>query len=132
MLNDQQKPLHRGHTVLIVDDEPDFALILEMMLKRAGYRTLTAANGGEALTMVQLHQPDVILLDDMLPIINGSEVCRRLKQNPETAAIPVILMSAAEHRLRDHQFIEAIGANCVLVKPFKLDDLMQAATMLLA
>ncbi|HEX2905914.1 MAG TPA: response regulator [Phototrophicaceae bacterium] len=124
--------LNHNRTFLIVDDEPDFAVILEMMLKRAGYQTITASSGGEALGLIQQHQPDVVLLDDMLPIMNGSEVCRRLKQNPSTASIPVILMSAAEQRLRDHNFIQTIGADCVLIKPFKLDELVEVAARLLA
>ncbi|HEX2905912.1 MAG TPA: response regulator [Phototrophicaceae bacterium] len=117
-------------TFLIVDDDPAFVLIVEMVLKRAGYAVLSASNGEEALEMVQIHWPDVILMDDLLPLLAGSEVCYRLKQNPDTAQIPVILVSAGD-RVRDADLMRAIGADYVLAKPFKLEDLVKISANLL-
>ncbi len=109
------------HTILVVDDEVPFLDMLHMLLEGAGYRVLTASDGLEAMAIVHRHRPDVALLDDMLPGMNGGEICLTIKQDPQLRHIPVILYSAGA-RVRDRSFIERVGADAVLYKPFKPED----------
>jgi DNA-binding response OmpR family regulator len=112
------------HTVLIVDDEPIFLDILQLILRRAGYSTLTAADGLDALRAIQTYRPDLVLLDDMLPGMNGGEVCVKVKSDPNLAGTRVILYSAGT-RVRDSSFLDSIGADGVLFKPFKPDEVLK-------
>src|SRR5262249_31013929 len=80
--------------VLIVDDEKDLRQLLDCNLRQAGYRTVHAANGTEALARARGHAPDLILLDLNLPDLPGTEVCRRLKADPATEAIPIVMLTA--------------------------------------
>lgn len=103
-------------TVLIVDDEEGFLQIIQIVLKRAGYQTLVAANGVEGLSMVYAHRPDIVILDDMMPDLTGGDVCMRIKKDPSVCHIPVLMHSAGA-KVRNPQYIEQIGADGVLFKP---------------
>lgn len=103
-------------TVLVIDDEEGFLQIIQIILKRAGYKTLTCNNGLGGIDMVYTHRPDVIILDDMMPDITGGEVCMRLKDDPEVKDIPVIMYSAGA-KVRNPDYIRQIGADGVLFKP---------------
>jgi DNA-binding response OmpR family regulator len=109
-------PAARRSKVLIVDDEPFNVDLLEQELEDLGYETLAATNGREALEKVAAEQPDLILLDIMMPVMDGLTACRRLKESDETRLIPVVIMTALdgiEDRIRG---IEA-GADDFLTKP---------------
>jgi len=80
-------------TILIVDDDIDLRALLETLLRSQGYLTLTAANGEEALASIAQRAPDLILLDILMPGMDGNEVARRLKANPSTANIPIIIVT---------------------------------------
>lgn len=84
--------------ILIVEDEPDIVELLAYNLHQAGFETTTASNGEDALRHVNIHPPDLILLDLLLPGVDGLEVCQMLKDNPETAHIPVIMLTAKGER----------------------------------
>ncbi|CAN5911061.1 N/A [soil metagenome] len=102
--------------VLIVDDETHNRTLLEVMLASEGYELLTAASGEEALAVVKEHQPDLILLDIMMPEMNGFQVTAMIKANPVTRHIPIIILSA----LDDSGAIERglqVGAEDFLTKP---------------
>src|SRR5262245_24303015 len=89
--------------ILVVDDEPINVDILEQELEDLGYQTMSAMNGQEALTKVAAESPDLILLDVMMPGMDGFTVCRLLKEKEETQFIPVVFMTALgekEHRIR--------------------------------
>ncbi len=111
-------------TILIVDDETSFLDILQIILQRAGYKTLVTTNGKEGLSMVYSHKPDLVVLDDMLPGISGADICMTLKNDPTVSFIPVILYSAGP-RVREREFIRQIGANATMSKPFKPKDVVQ-------
>lgn len=80
--------------MLIVEDERPIRDLLETVLHDAGYRAETAVHGGEALDSIARELPDLVLTDLMMPVVGGVELCRRLKADPRTSAIPVVLMSA--------------------------------------
>ena len=103
-------------TILIVDDERPVREFLAELFESAGHRILQAVHGRQALDLVQQARPDLVISDIMMPVLGGDELCRRLKANPSTGAIPVILMSAAGRR----PGVDA-GADAYIDKPFNLD-----------
>jgi CheY-like chemotaxis protein len=105
-------------TILIVDDEQPVREYLAALVHEAGYQTLQAAHGREALEVVVAERPDLVLADVMLPIMGGVELCRRLKSNPVTASVPVLLMTSARQRPPDGGVADAI-----IEKPFQPDVL---------
>lgn len=111
-------------TILIVDDETSFLDILQIILQRAGYKTIVTTNGKEGLDLVYQHRPDLVVLDDMLPGISGGDICMTLKNDPKVSHIPVILYSAGP-RVRERDFIRQIGATAAISKPFKPKDVVQ-------
>jgi putative two-component system response regulator len=111
MMSNSVKPL-----ILIVDDVPDNLAVLHHLL-REKYRVRIAKDGFRALELAEmLPCPDLIVLDVMMPELDGFEVCRRLKKNPKTAAIPVIFHSAS-HRVEDEELGLELGAVDYLAKP---------------
>ncbi len=104
--------------VMLVEDEPDIQVVARMTLKKGGVReVVVAGNGEECLARVGEVKPDLILLDVMMPRLDGYETCRRLKQNPETRGIPVIFLTAKAQQFEINQGLE-LGAIGYLVKPF--------------
>lgn len=103
-------------TVLIVDDEEGFVQITQIILKKAGFKTLVAHDGASALELVYAHRPDVIILDDMMPGMTGGEVCRHIKDDTNLSNIRVIMHSAGA-KIRNAVYITQIGADGVLFKP---------------
>lgn len=108
--------------VLIVDDDSYVCATMEALLKNEGHKLLFANNGMEGQTMAIEERPDVILLDVMMPELDGYEVCRRLKADPVTAPIPVLLVTALSERKERLKGIDA-GANDYLTKPIDAQDL---------
>jgi len=117
--------------ILVVDDE---ALVRSMMcdgLAAAGHKVLAASSGEEALQVVQAERPACILLDIMMPDLDGYDTCAALKTDPKTAAIPVLLVSATtDARVTDQA--KRVGAAAVLRKPVRMDELQRAISQVLA
>ncbi len=110
-------------TVLIVDDEADVVDLVRYKLHGAGFEVLTAGDGLAALQQAREHRPDLIVLDLMLPHMNGEEVCRQLKTEPDTAAIPVLMLTAKGQPAERIAGLE-IGADDYMTKPFSPRELV--------
>lgn len=111
------------YTILIVDDVDANVLLLKLLISKAGYKTMTAFNGRDALDAVEKQKPDLILLDIMMPIMDGHEVAKKLKEKPEYADIPIIFLSAlnsTEDIIQGFRF----GAADYVSKPFNKDELL--------
>jgi signal transduction histidine kinase len=116
--------------ILVVDDQAQTRELLEAHLTNAGYRVLMAEGGLEALAAVAAHPPDLILLDVMMPGMDGYEVCRRLKSNEDTAFIPIVILTALQDFDLRLRAIE-LGADDFLSKPFSHLELMTRVRSLL-
>ena len=103
--------------ILIVEDEPDIVELLAYNLHQAGFETITAFNGEDALRHANTRPPDLVLLDVLLPGVDGLEVCRMLKRNPTTADIPVIMLTAKGEKTDRIVGLE-LGADDYVTKPF--------------
>jgi DNA-binding response OmpR family regulator len=103
--------------ILVIDDEPDILELVQYNLTREHYDVVCVESGEEALAQVQATPPDLIVLDLMLPGVNGLEVCRTLKRHPRTAAIPVVMLTARGEEVDIVAGLE-LGADDYLTKPF--------------
>jgi DNA-binding response OmpR family regulator len=116
--------------ILVVDDEMYIVNILDFSLESEGYRVTTAANGEEALRMAVEQPPDLIILDVMMPKIDGFEVCRALKAKEETKQVPIILLTAKD-RDADRKKGQEVGCDIYMTKPFSPVRLLDAVRELL-
>ncbi|MFN4155344.1 MAG: phosphate regulon transcriptional regulator PhoB [Paracoccaceae bacterium] len=112
--------------VLLVEDEPAQREVLAYNLESEGFRVVQAANGEDALMMVDEDTPDIIILDWMMPELSGIEVCRRLKVRPETRGIPIIMLSARAEEVDRIRGLET-GADDYVIKPYSVLELMARA-----
>jgi DNA-binding response OmpR family regulator len=112
-----------GKKILVVDDEADILHFLELVLAERGYEVVTAAGGQQALAEARSHAPDLVLLDIMMPQMDGWEVLRLLRVDPRTAGIPVAMVSARTDAKDRVQGLQE-GAVDYICKPFSLDELL--------
>ena len=108
--------------ILVVEDEDSLATLLQYNLEKEGYDVAVGADGEEALLLVDERLPDLIVLDWMLPKISGIEVCRRLRQRPETRNIPIIMLTARGEETDRIRGLDT-GADDYVVKPFSMTEL---------
>jgi two-component system, OmpR family, phosphate regulon response regulator PhoB len=116
--------------ILIVDDERDLLSVLEFNLKQAGFETLLAASGAEALAQLRRRVPDLVLLDLMLPDLSGTEVCRAVKSDPRTRHVPVMMLTAKGEEVDKVVGFE-LGAEDYVTKPFSVRELVLRVKALL-
>jgi DNA-binding response OmpR family regulator len=109
-------------TILVADDDPDIQSLVVLRLERSGYRVIRASDGEEALELALAEHPDLAVLDIMMPKLDGCEVTRSLRSNPETADMPVILLTA---RVQDGDVTRGLeaGATDYVKKPFSPQEL---------
>jgi len=116
--------------ILVVEDDPDQLEIISLSLKTAGFAIGTAANGTDALVKTRSISPDLIILDLMLPGLNGFDVCESLRRDPATASIPIIMLTGMCSQFGRFAGLES-GANDFLLKPFDPDQLVSKVETLL-
>ena len=114
----------RKPRILVADDDPVIVRLLDVNFRLEGYEVDTAADGNEALAQAKEKHPDLILLDVMMPGVDGWETCRRLKEDPATADIPVVFLSARAQD-EDRRKGEALGVVEYVTKPFDPTDLVE-------
>lgn len=110
-------------TVLVADDEDNILVSLEFLLARAGFNVLVARDGEAALEMAQQHHPDLLLLDVMMPKLDGFSVCQALRALPEFAHTPIVMLTA-KGRDADRVKGRALGATDYVIKPFSTRELL--------
>jgi DNA-binding response OmpR family regulator len=117
--------------ILVVDDEPNIVMVLEARLKANGYEVISAEDGQAGLEKAQKEKPDLIILDVMLPKLEGYKVCGFLKRDMRYSRIPIIMFTAKAQE-EDIQMGKDMGADAYLVKPFKPEVLLAKIQELLA
>ncbi len=113
-------------TVLVIDDEPDLITLVDYNLTRENYLVISARDGENGLSMARQHMPDLIILDIMLPGIDGWEFCKRLRNDPKTARIPILMLTAKAEEADKILGLE-LGADDYLTKPFSVRELAARA-----
>lgn len=116
--------------ILVVDDEPHVVELVAFNLRREGYTVVSAKNGAEALVVVEREHPDLVILDVMMPIMDGVQVAETLKANEATSDIPIVMLTA---KAQDSDILEGLvaGAEVYLPKPFSPTELSRVVKSLL-
>ena len=117
--------------ILIADDEPNIVTALEFLLARDGYEVLIARDGEQALKAIESARPDLVLLDIMMPVKSGYEICKRIRERPEWKHIKVVMLSAKGRDAEVNKGM-AVGADLYVTKPFSTRELMEQIKGLLA
>jgi len=117
--------------ILVADDEPNIVVALEYLLQRSGYEVHIARNGDEALRQVEAHVPDLVLLDVMMPLHSGYEVCRRIRELSEWRHIKIVMLSAKGRDAEINKGLAA-GADLYVTKPFSTREIVEKIRGLLA
>jgi two-component system, OmpR family, alkaline phosphatase synthesis response regulator PhoP len=116
--------------VLIADDEPNIVTALEFLLQRNGYEVYIARNGEGALKLVEQHHPDLVLLDVMMPLKSGYEVCQRMRERPDWRHIKIVMLTAKGRDVEMSKGL-SIGADLYITKPFSTQELIAKINRLL-
>ena len=117
--------------ILIVDDRPEVVELVRVILEGEDYEIVDASNGKEALKKARLEKPDLVLLDVVMPKMDGFEVCRKLKKDPQTKEIPIIMLTAKAQEVNQEKGRE-VGARDYLTKPFSPSALLTKIEEILA
>ena len=116
--------------VLIVDDEPNIVISLEFLMKREGFAVSVARDGEEALERIRAERPDLVILDVMMPKLNGFEVCETVRTDPQLAAVRILMLTAKGREAEMRKGI-SLGADAYIAKPFSTRDLVEQVKSLL-
>ena len=116
--------------VLVVDDEPNIVMSLEFLMRRAGFEVQVARNGKEAIEALQGTPPDLLLLDVMMPELDGYEVCERVRARPEWNRTKIIMLTARGREV-ERECGLSLGADAYVTKPFSTRDLVEKAKKML-
>jgi DNA-binding response OmpR family regulator len=118
------------HSVLIVDDEPNILLSLQFLMRKSGYEVRTARDGEEALAEISRAAPDLVLLDVMMPVKSGYEVCQRMRERPDWRDIKIVMLTAKGREVEMNKGL-SVGADLYITKPFSTQELVQKINALL-
>ncbi|MDY6791946.1 MAG: response regulator [Thermodesulfobacteriota bacterium] len=118
-------------SILIVDDDTSIIVALQFLLEQNGYKTMVAFSGEEAMETIAIVEPDLILLDIMLPVIDGFEVCQRIRENPRWNHIRIVLLTALGGEANVTKGM-ALGADAYITKPFFNAQVLQKVSKLLS
>jgi DNA-binding response OmpR family regulator len=118
-------------TILIADDEEDLRLLVQVTLENPSYLILTAVDGCRAMDAIHAHIPDLVILDWMMPGLDGCEVVKMLRRNPDTAGIPIVMLTAKDG-LESREQMASLDLAGYLVKPFSPLELIQKVREVLA
>lgn len=116
--------------ILIVDDDYMSRDVLQAHLENVGYQVMTANSGSKAVQLAEEHQPDLILMDVRMPVMNGYDACIQLKSQSRTAHIPVLLVTALEDE-QALEYSQQVGADGLVTKPFNAVDLLEQISRLI-
>ena len=122
--------MYKPPVALVVDDAPELRLVFTSLFKSLGATVLTARDGETGLALAREQRPDILCLDLMLPTVGGLEVCRQLKADPQTAGIPVLIVSA-RRMPQDRAEARRAGADAYLTKPVSRDEFLTLVRSLL-
>lgn len=117
--------------ILIADDEPNIVISLEFLMQRNGFEVKTAGDGEAAFRLVNEFRPDLVLLDIMLPLKSGYEVCQKIRENPDLGAMKVVMITAKGRDIEVAKGL-ALGADAYITKPFSTQDLLDQVKRLLS
>jgi DNA-binding response OmpR family regulator len=117
-------------TILVVDDDAEIRQLLSMMLNFSGYEAQVAADGMEAWRQIQRQRPDLLILDVMMPELDGISLCRKLREENRTADLPIIMLSGKAHPEAVEEGLNA-GADRYMTKPMAMDELTREMKTLL-
>ena len=119
-----------ANRILIAEDEPNIVISLEFLMREAGYDVTVARNGTDAIDLAEKLRPDLVVLEVMLPAVNGFEVCRRIRESPTTRDVRVLMLTARGRETEMERGLAA-GANAYMTKPFSTKELVDAVARLL-
>jgi DNA-binding response OmpR family regulator len=119
-----------AHRILIVDDEPSIVISLQYLMGREGYEVAVAGDGEAALQAVEARVPDLVILDVMMPKLNGFDVCRRLRADPRCRAVRILMLTAKGREVEMARGL-ALGADAYVTKPFSTKELVAEIRRLL-
>jgi DNA-binding response OmpR family regulator len=120
-----------AHRILIVDDEPNIVISLQFLMTREGYEVAVAGDGEAALLAIAAGPPDLVILDVMMPKLNGYDVCQRIRAEPGWRAVRVLMLTAKGREVEMARGLE-LGADAYLTKPFSTKELVDEVRRLLA
>ena len=119
-----------GKTILVVDDEPPIRYMLDLKLRQTGFSVICAGNGQDGYELACEHRPNLVVSDYQMPVLDGLEFCQQLAANPDTAGIPVIMLTARSHKVPPAE-LALTGIKCFLDKPFSTRHLIAQINELL-
>src|SRR6266545_4794948 len=127
----EKGPTMEKNRILVVEDEESLLKLESILLSSKGYNVTGVMDGKAALKEVQLNRPDLVILDTMLPEMDGFEVCRQIKQNPETSNIPVVMLTAKKNS-QDLARGQEVGSDAYITKQFKSSKVLDTIQELLS
>jgi CheY-like chemotaxis protein len=117
--------------IVVADDDPDLVALMTLPLRKRGYETATGGNGEEAIDLVRRYRPDLVILDVCMPLLDGLEACRRLKDDEQLKHIPVMLITATASLLPAPDVLYALQVEGYLIKPFPVRVLVEKIEQLI-